>query len=166
MRFNTIVLLLLLPSAVYAQAPPVLVGPSVALTVRSPTNVTCAGIEQEQWTLFYGQPCSASSAPIVAVPFVRAVLVKLTPVTLPDVPNPTPTIVRVPRANVYRSPDAASCAPTLAPCLSVRVPSLPGAQSAEWAFEDAEGNQGVWYYAGVAQGRASLVPTDDGRVRP
>jgi hypothetical protein len=158
-------LLALLPALASAQTPPVLVGPSLALTVYSPSNVTCAGVEQEQWTLFYGQPCSSASAPVVAVPFVRAVLVRLTPVTLPD-QQPTPTIVRVPRANVFRTPDAAGCAPTKPPCLSVRVASLPGQQSAEWAFEDAEGQTGPWFYAGIATGRASLVATDDGRVRP
>jgi hypothetical protein len=147
------------------QTTPVLVGPSLAVTVYSPSNISCAGTEHEQWLLYYGQPCSSASAPVVAVPYVQAVLIKLTPVTLPD-QQPTSTIVRVPRASVYRTADATGCAPTRAPCLSVRVPSLPGQQSVEVAFVDAEGQQGVWFYAGLAQGRASLVATEDGRVRP
>jgi hypothetical protein len=162
-------LLLLLPALASAQ--PVQVGPTLAVTFHAGSNYSCAGVEVEQWTLVYGERCNADP-PVVLVPFIATVLVRLTPMTQPPTPpaaDPNrPAVVRsVPRASVYRTTDPASCAPTKAPCLSVRVPSVPGLQLVDVALVAADGSQTDWLPLGLAvEGRITASPVSEGRVRP
>lgn len=159
----------LLANDLHAQ--PVQVGPTVAVTFHGGLNVSCAGIEVDQWTLVYGERCNPDP-PVVLVPFVTSVLVRLTPMTMPPSPpavDPTrPVVIRtVPRASVYRTADPLACAPTKAPCLSVRVASVPGLQLVDVALGTADGQQTDWVPMGLAvEGRIAAVAPAEGRVRP
>lgn len=155
-----------------SDAQPVQVGPTLAVTFHAGTNFSCAGVELEQWPLVYGERCNADP-PVVLVPFIAEVLVRLTPVPATPIPpaaDPEPAgrvIRRVPRASVYRTTDPASCAPTKAPCLSVRVPSIPGRQTVDVALASADGSQSDWMPLGLAvEGRVTVAPAAEGRIRP
>jgi hypothetical protein len=157
-------------SLAFAQTPPVQVGPTVAVTFHAGFNYSCAGVELEQWGMVYGERCNAEP-PVVLVPFIATVLVRLTPLTNPPTPlavDPTrPVVIRtVARGSVYRTADAVGCVPTPAPCLSVRVASLTGFQAIDVALVDASGAQSEWTPLGIAEGRVSLSPASTGRVRP
>jgi hypothetical protein len=171
MKTLPIALALLVTLAAVAGAQPVQVGPTLAVTFHGGTNYSCAGLEVEQWTMVYGERCNADP-PVVLVPFITTVLVRLTPMTQPPTPpaaDPTrPTVVRsVPRASVYRTADTVGCAPTRAPCLSVRVPAVPGLQLVEVALVAADGSQTEWLPMGLAvEGRITAAPASEGRVRP
>jgi hypothetical protein len=152
------------------QTVPIQVGPTVAVTFHAGMNYSCQGAEVEQWGMVYGERCAADP-PVMLVPFIASVLVRLTPLTEPPTPpaaDPNrPVVIRsVARASVYRTADAAGCAPTPAPCLSVRVPSLSGLQAIDVALVDASGAQSEWTHLGIAEGRVSLSPASTGRVRP
>jgi hypothetical protein len=164
-------LVLLLIGATFASAQPVQVGPSVAVTFHAGMNWTCQGIELEQWPLVYGQRCHADP-PVVLVPYISHVLVRLTPMTMPPTPPAVdpdrPVVIRsVPRTSVWRTLEATTCAPTPAPCLSVRVPSLSGLQLVEVALQFADGQQSEWVPLGQAiEGRVQAVAPSEGRIRP
>jgi hypothetical protein len=93
-------------SLAFAQTPPVQVGPTVAVTFHAGFNYSCAGVELEQWGMVYGERCNAEP-PVVLVPFIATVLVRLTPLTNPPTPlavDPTrPVVIRtVARGSVSR----------------------------------------------------------------
>lgn len=146
------------------QTTPVQVGPSLAVTFHAGTNFSCAGIEVDQWPMVYGERCNPDP-PVMTVPFIQSVLVRLTPVS-PPLPTGPATIRSIARANVYVTNDVAGCLPQRAPCQSVRVLALPGLQTIEVALVTASGEQSDWAYVGSAEGRFNIFPIIDGRVRP
>lgn len=150
-----------------AQTPPH-VGTTLAVTVASPRNIDCLERDVEQWALVYGPPpCYQPAGLAAGSPFIVSVRVRVSPWTTAENPNPVPVVHDVPRARVFRSDSATVCAPTAAPCLSVRVPAVPGWQSVEWAFVDGEGRASDWSVALSALGSGTAASnTNEGRVRP
>jgi hypothetical protein len=159
-------LLLLVASLAHAQTPPVQVGPSLAVDFHSGFNVTCASPELvPQWPLVYGARCN-QEPPVVLVPFIAAVLVRLTPTEVSGVPTGPAVIRRVPRASVWITNSPLLCAPEPAPCQSVRVAALPGLQQIDVALETADAQQSEWVAVGAAEGRFLVAQPTSGRVRP
>jgi hypothetical protein len=150
------------------QTPPPQVGSTLAVTVTSPRNLDCQGRDVEQWLLTYGPPpCYQPDGIAAGSPFIVAVRIRVTPWTTAEQPNPVASVHDVPRDRVFRSDSPTVCAPTPAPCLSVRVPAVAGWQNVEWAFVDGEGRPSDWSIALAALGQGTTpANSQDGRVRP
>ena len=150
----------------------VVVGPTFALTMHSVPHASCpSGEPIEQWQITYGPPpCYVPDGfPPTGSPFIVGIRVRVTPADTTQAPR----IVTVPRASVYRLVSVSGCAPTASPCLSVRLPSVPGPFLVDVAFIDGQGFASAWSDALPAIGPAVTPPPTTGiqpvqgwRLRP
>lgn len=161
MRVSATLFALALASPVAAQ---VTVGQTFALTMHSVPNVAClTGDLVEQWAMTYGPaPCFVPEGIASGSAFIVGIRVRITPADTTQAPR----VVTVPRSSVYRTATEAGCAPTPAPCLSVRVASVPGPFLVDVAFLDGQGFSSAWSEALPALGPTVPTPPPTGIQAP